>query len=142
MINDLKIDPVNEKIYWCDGMTIWSSTLGKPLSPQSVANSASSIERIALDVVGGMIYFTEAGAPVNIRKVSMSGGSPSFVYTTPSSAGGLDVDPGTGRLYWSRPSASTGVYIDSVGVDGGDFRTFVNSPGTGDANRVALFLWP
>jgi hypothetical protein len=141
-ITDVKLDPVDEQIYWNDGSTLYRSPLSNPLAPQTVATNALTLARIALDVVGGVVYFSES-AGSELRKVSMGGGIPTTVYNVGgSNPAGLDVDPYQGRLYWSEPAAGTGMFIYSVGMDGGDFRSVVDQPGTGDAYRLVLFLWP
>ncbi|MBN1835063.1 MAG: DUF5050 domain-containing protein [Spirochaetales bacterium] len=142
-ISDLELDLVNGRIYWCDEMVIRSSLLTNPLSAQTVYNAdPGNVDRIALDVVGGMLYYSEGLASDTIRKVSVSGGTATSVYSPGGvGVGGLDVDPSAGRVYWSVPSASTGVQIYSVGTDGSGYQSIIDTS-TDEARRIALYLWP
>ena len=97
---DITIDTLGGKIYWCSGSTIKRVNLdGTDI--QTVAGELDSVTGIYLDVAGGKIYWIDEGQD-KIQRADLDGANVEDLITELSDHPlDLAVDVSVGKIYWT-----------------------------------------
>jgi hypothetical protein len=135
MVADLDYDSINQRLYWISGGDIWRSPVGGTLSGTPIATAASA-STMALDALGGKIYWGTTGANY-IRTAGLNGGPGTSLPGYMAAVYGLSVDPFEGQLYWTAGASRENFY--HMSVDGGAYPIVFRVSGTGG---MYLDLWP
>lgn len=101
---------------------------------KTLVTGVSHPRSIALDVLGGKMYWNELGLSV-IRRANLDGTGPESVVVTGDSAGGLALDVAAGKLYWTTGNIDRRVRRSNL--DGSEPEDLIT---TGQLHPVAVAL--
>lgn len=92
------------KMYWLEREVgrLRRANLDCPASGiETIGPALTSPDRIALDLAGGKIYWTENGTANRIRRANLDGSDPETVLSALDSPVGIAVDHANNRLFWT-----------------------------------------
>ncbi len=102
------------------------------------ANGLGTTDEIAIDTVGGRIFFTADGPSTNddsIQRIPLTGGTPTELVPTLDQVGGIALDLANGRMFWS--ADQSGSVVIRTDLDGNSPFTAVTGLG-GTITRVCV----
>jgi len=117
LFHDIAIDPVNRKIYATNSnnrIQTFSSKRNSTFKAVSLLTNLDAPKHIALDVLGGKIYWTEAGE--RIRRANLDGTSVETLLTGTGTIG--DISIGAQKLYWTEQTNENIGKIRRSNLDG------------------------
>jgi hypothetical protein len=142
-LGELAVDNQAGKLYWVEnGVSVHRMVRsGLDGREQEVLLTTEDVLlRIALDVPGGMIYFTASviGGGAGIRRMSLGGGDVEEVIV--AEAGDVAVDGAAGRIYWVQEGAigTYGTDIWRAALDGSGPERVVHHPFEHHTTGIAL----
>ncbi|MCK4413794.1 MAG: hypothetical protein KAY32_09635 [Candidatus Eisenbacteria sp.] len=119
----IAFDTTNDKIYWSTSIT---STSGEILRAnldgsdvETVVTGADKPARIALDISGGKIYWTDYVVDV-VRRANLDGSGVEDLYVVGANLnpGGIALDLGVGKAYWGQAHDTNRHKIMRMNLDG------------------------
>ncbi len=133
------VDPLAGKLYWPGDVTvgavvrqaIWRANLDGTSGEPIVTEGLDVVEDIALDLVGGKVYWVDAGLS-RIQRANLDGTDVEDVLVVHSPRM-LAVDPAGGKVYWS-----TGVAISRANLDGSNPEELLIPPAVVEHSDIAL----
>jgi cysteine-rich repeat protein len=119
-INDLAIDPIQQKLYWTGCSSISRMNLDGSNVEELLVDSVCS-EHLSIDLTAGRIYWT---ASSSIKRAGLDGSDPETVVVL-GGPSRLALHPADDRLYWTDIEAGL---ILRAGLDGADIEPLVSDP--------------
>ena len=102
--NDLAYDRSSNQFFWGQGTSVMRGNSDGSGSSSFVSTDGTTpVHRIAVDPVGGMVYWADYSGAVKILRAPVGGGAPTTV-ATPGGLRGIAIDP--------RPSKRKFYYVD------------------------------
>ncbi|MDQ2985587.1 MAG: PEP-CTERM sorting domain-containing protein [Armatimonadota bacterium] len=135
----LAIDEVNGKMYWSTSISQWKGEIWRAnldgTDQEAVVTSLDSEfkpNKIALDIAGGMIYWTDYVVDI-VRRSTLSGTGIQTLFVPPFNRNpqGIALDLDAGRVYWGQDleiEGHTGK-IMSAGLNGSNPQDFLGGFG-------------
>ena len=112
------------KIYWTDGGGIHRAGLRGEASETLLSVEVSNPEGIAIDAIGGKIYWTDSGT-AKIRRANLDGTAPETVAVTENRPRDIAIDPIGRVLFWIE--AGRRRKIQRASLDGENIRQVVKT---------------
>jgi hypothetical protein len=121
----IAFDTCNDKLYWSTSSTASIGGIARANLDASgfeaVITDADKPARIALDVAGGKIYWTDYVVDV-VRRANLDGSGVEDLYVVGANLnpGGLALDLEAGKVYWGQSHATNRHKIMRMNLDGTD----------------------
>ncbi len=146
----LAVDIFNQKIYWTTadsaeaGMIMRANQDGTQV--EIVVQNHDKPARIALDIIGGKVYWTDYVVDV-VRRANLDGSDVQTLFTVGENLNpnGIALDLAAGKVYWGQDVSFTGEgYIGKImrmNLDGSQPEDFVGDLGSvGDIGFLPIML--
>jgi MYXO-CTERM domain-containing protein len=134
--NGIAINGASKTLYFTKGNEIWSWATNRPFATFTarplIQPGGERIEKLALDVSGGKIYWTYNGqlpGTAGISRANLDGTGVEPLVTGVSEASAIALDVAGGKMYWSdrRPNDIEGYEIVRSNLDGTDQETILSN---------------
>ena len=119
----LAIDEVHGHVYWSETIDAQSGYIMRVnldgTDVETIIPPGDKPARIALDIAGGKIYWTDYVVDV-VRRANLDGSSVEDLYVVGANRnpGGIAVDPSAGKVYWAQDQSSNRDIIMRMDLDG------------------------
>ena len=119
----IAVDRVNGKLYWSTSITSAAGDIMRcnhdGTGVETVITGVDKPSRLALDVAGGKIYWTDYVVDV-VRRANLNGTGVETIYTVGANLnpGGIALDLGEGKVYWGQSVQSNRMTIMRMDLDG------------------------
>jgi sugar lactone lactonase YvrE len=121
----IAFDTINDKIYWSTSITAAAGEiLRAELDGSNVDTIVTGVDkpaRIALDIPGGKVYWTDYTIDV-VRRANLDGSSVQDLYVVGENLNpdGIALDLGAGKVYWAQSYTTNREKIMRMNLDGTD----------------------
>ena len=141
-VSYIDLDTVSGKLYWTSFGNNWICRAEMDGSSQETLISGGNHPRgIAIDVVGGMMYWTEGSGSPRIQRADLDGSNAEVLVNTGDTAmrtlGDLVLDVEEGKMYW----ADENPWVSCANIDGSNPHS-ITSDSVCYAGDIALIPEP
>lgn len=141
------VDPVGQKVYWANyagggsGANIQRANLDGTSVENVVTSGGNGIWDVDVDSVNSKVYWTTwPSSGVYVRSSNYDGSSMVTVTSTTVYGAGMAVDPGAGKVYWSKSGSNVIVQANLDGTGAVDYIA-ATTPGYMDIDLVNHYLY-
>lgn len=139
------VDSINEKVYWTTALTGSEGDIMRAnldgTNVETVLTGVDKPARIALDVTGGKIYWTDFVVDV-VRRSNLNGSGVEdlFVVGANLNPGGIALDLDGGKVYWGQSVTTNREKIMRMNLDGSNPEDVIS--GFGNVTEIAFLPEP